>query len=310
MGIYLLKRIGITLLVLFTISLVVFTSLSFMPGDPARIILGQSASDEAVQRLREELGLNDPLLERYGRYMIGVLQGDFGDSYDGREPVTAAISRSFPITLRIALIATVISVLIGVFLGVLAAVKQYSLFDNIVVFFTTIIASVPAFLVAFAFILILAVNLHLLPTSGLRSWQGYILPILSLSIGGISSVTRLTRALMLDVLDSDFARTARAKGASERRVVFKHVLKNALIPLLTNIGMMLGGLMGGAVVLERVYALPGLGSLAVEGLNGKNAPVVMGCILLMAFLSCFINLVVDIGNAFIDPRIKSEYARK
>ena len=307
---YIAKRLGLTILVMLIVSLVVFLSLSLMPGDPARTILGSAASEEAVNALREEMGLNEPLLKRYISYMAGVLRGDFGISYDGREPVTAAIRRAFPYTIRIALLTIVISAGVGILLGIVTAVKQYSAFDNIVVFFTTVIASVPQFLVAFVFILLFAVNWKLLPTSGMRGWESYVLPVASLSLGGISHCTRMTRSIMLDILDSDYARTARAKGASERRIVFNHVLRNALIPLITNIGLMLSGLLGGSVVIERVFAISGIGSLAVDGMNGKNAPVVMGCILLMAFLTCIINLLVDISYAAVDPRIKSEFSRK
>lgn len=307
---YLLKRLGMTLLVLVSISIIVFLSLSFMPGDPARIILGPGATEEAVNVVRKELGLDDPLPQRYLRYISGVIQGDFGESYDGKEPVSMAIMRSLPITLRLAITATTLAAFFGLVLGVTSAVRQYSAFDNIVVFTTTIAASVPPFLIAFVLVFLFAINLKWLPTSGLRTWHGYILPVISLTIGGLSAITRLTRAFMLEVLNSDYARTARAKGASEARVIFKHVLKNAIIPLLVQLGMMLGALMGGAVVIERIFAIPGLGSLVIQGLNAKNAPVVMGCILLMSFFSCFINLSVDIINSFVDPRIRSEFTRR
>lgn len=307
---YILRRLAMMIPVLLGVTLIVFTIMSFTPGDPARLILGQSAPQETVDKLHTEMGLDDPFAVRYFRYMGGVLHGDFGISYRTQRPVFEEIFTRFPVTLELAFASIVLVVLIGIPLGILSAVKQYSVLDMICTVSAMLMASVPGFWLGLMMILLFSLNLGWLPSSGVGSPAHYIMPAIALSLPIAAEVLRMTRSTMLETIRQDYIRTARSKGASERTVIWRHALKNALLPVVTVIGSEFGGLLGGTILIESVFALPGLGSLVVNSIRTKDVPQVMAATLFIAFIFCVVLLFVDILYAFIDPRIKARYEQK
>lgn len=307
---YILRRLVMMIPVLLGVTLIVFTIMSFTPGDPARLILGQSAPQETVDKLHTEMGLDDPFAVRYLRYMGGVLHGDFGTSYRTQRPVFEEIFTRFPVTLKLAFVSIALVVLIGIPLGILSAVKQYSVLDMICTVTAMLMASVPGFWLGLMMILLFSLNLGWLPSSGVGSPAHYIMPAVALSLPIAAEVLRMTRSTMLETIRQDYIRTARSKGASERTVIWRHALKNALLPVVTVIGSEFGGLLGGTILIESVFALPGLGSLVVNSIRTKDVPQVMAATLFIAFIFCVVLLLVDILYAFIDPRIKARYEQK
>lgn len=307
---YILKRILIMLPILLGVTIIVFTILNFTPGDPARLILGQSAPREAVDKLHHDMGLDDPFVMRYLRYMSGVLRGDFGTSYRTRRQVFDEIFIRFPVTLKLAAASICLVVLIGIPLGILSAVKQYSILDMICTVSAMLMASIPGFWLGLMLILLFALYIGILPPSGVGGFAHYIMPAFGLSLPIAAEVLRMTRSTMLETIRQDYIRTARSKGASERKVIWGHALKNALLPVITVIGSEFGGLLGGAILIETVFAVPGLGSLVVSSIRTKDVPQVMAATLFIAFIFCVILLLVDIAYAFIDPRIKARYEQR
>ncbi len=312
MGKYVLKRITMLVPVVLGISLVVFSIMSLTPGDPAQLILGESASAEALEAKREELGLNDPFVVQYARYVFSAVQGDFGRSYTTNVPVTQEIMSRFPNTLVLTICAVVLAIMIAIPVGVFTAVRQYSLWDSGIMIVTLIGVSMPNFWLGLMLILLFALNLNWLPAVGQPSWsingiKALILPTLSLGSGAAAIITRMTRSTMLDVIRQDYVRTARAKGVAEFNVIYRHALKNALIPVITVIGIQFGGLLGGAILTETVFSWPGVGRLLVEAIRQKDTPRVMGVVIFLAVAFSIVNLIVDILYAYVDPRIKSQY---
>lgn len=307
---YILRRLAMMIPVLLGVTLIVFTIMSFTPGDPARLILGQSAPQATVDKLHTDMGLDDPFAVRYLRYMGGVLHGDFGTSYRTQRPVFEEIFTRFPVTLKLAFASIALVVLIGIPLGILSAVKQYSVLDMICTVSAMLMASVPGFWLGLMMILLFSLNLGWLPSSGVGSPAHYIMPAVALSLPIAAEVLRMTRSTMLETIRQDYIRTARSKGASESTVIWRHALKNALLPVVTVIGSEFGGLLGGTILIESVFALPGLGSLVVNSIRTKDVPQVMAATLFIAFIFCVVLLLVDILYAFIDPRIKARYEQK
>ncbi len=312
MGKYVLKRIAMLIPVVLGISLVVFSIMSLTPGDPAQLILGESASAEALEAKREELGLNDPFVVQYARYVFSAMQGDFGRSYTTNVPVTQEIMSRFPNTLVLTICAVILAILISIPVGVFTAVRQYSLWDSGIMLITLLGVSMPNFWLGLMLILQFSLNLGWLPAVGQPSWsingiKALILPTLSLGSGTAAVITRMTRSTMLDVIRQDYIRTARAKGVAELHVIYKHALKNALIPVITVIGIQFGGLLGGAILTESVFSWPGVGRLLVEAIRQKDTPRVMGVVIFLAVAFSIVNLIVDILYAYVDPRIKSQY---
>ncbi len=306
---YIVRRLLLTVLVIFGVIFIVFTILSLTPGDPGRLILGQMAKQEAVDQLNHELGYDLPFLTRFVNYLKDIVfHLDFGNSYTSGRPVFDEIMARFPITLRLALFSALFSAIIGVVLGVLAAVKQYSLLDGVCSVAAMIFASAPDFWVGLILLLIFALKLHLLPPFGVADWTGYILPVATLTLFCSAGFLRLTRSSMLEVIRQDYIRMARAKGAGSRIVIWRHALKNALLPVLTAIGMNFGALFGGAVTTEMVFALPGLGTMIVTAVKTKDIPLAMAGTIFIAVLYCLIMLAVDVIQAFVDPRVKAKYA--
>lgn len=307
---YIGKRLLMMIPVLLGVIFIVFCLMEITPGDPVRIMLGDSAREEDVLRMRDELGLNDPFVVRFGRYVKGVAtKGDFGTSFDSGRPVMTEIMERFPKTLWLAFLSASIAVIVGVVCGIISATRQYSAFDNIATAISLIGVSMPNFWQGLMAVLIFSVWLGWLPASGSYGWQYWILPAFTLGTSCAASIMRTTRSSMLEVVRQDYIRTARAKGQSERVVIFKHALKNALIPVITVIGIQFGSLLGGSVLVESVFALPGLGKYMIDAIKMRDFPVVQGSVLFLAILFSFVNLAVDVLYSYIDPRIKSQYKK-
>lgn len=306
---YLIKRlvlIPITLLGIFTIS---FSLLYIVPGDPVSTIVGQHADPETIKAIREKMNLDKSLPEQYINYLGNVIKGDLGRSEIRQEDVMPAILERFPATIELALASIVIAILIGVPIGVLSAIKQYSLLDRFFMIFAIAGVSAPNFWVGQLLILFLAYQLKLLPDGGYSEYfpeniKYLILPALALGIREVAVIARLTRSSMLEVIRHDYIRTARAKGLSEFVVYVKHGLRNALVPIVTYIGMDVGYLLGGAVITETIFTRPGIGLLAVQALRDKDIPMVLGTVLFASFLIVIANLLTDLSYAALDPRVK------
>ncbi|NLD97194.1 MAG: ABC transporter permease, partial [Synergistaceae bacterium] len=280
------------------------------PGDPARLILGETASETEVRELREEMGLNDPFLLQYGRYLKkAVFEGDLGTSYVTGRPVVTEIVARFPTTMLLAVLSVCISVLIGIPTGIISATRQYSIFDNLAMILALVGVSMPNFWQGLVLIIVFSLHLGWLPASGFYGPAYWILPALTIGTSTAATITRMTRSSMLEVIRQDYIRTARAKGQTELVVILKHALKNALIPIITVIGLQLGRGLGGAILTESIFSIPGLGKLMVDSIKARNYPVVQGGVLFIAVMFSFINLLVDVLYAYADPRIKSQYKR-
>jgi len=304
---YSIKRIILIVPVLIGISLIIFFILALSPGNTAKMMLGERATTETIKQLEEELGLNKPIIVRYADYMVKALKGNFGNSYKTGDPVVKEIKRYFPVTLRLALIAICIALVVAIPIGIVSAVRQYSMVDSFSVLFALLGASFPQFWLGMMFILLFALKLRVLPAFGLDTWKGYILPSLTLSLYTMAVVTRMTRSSMLEVIRQDYIKMALSKGASENRVIYLHALRNALLPIVTIVGINLGNMLGGAIIIEAVFSLPGMGSYVLDAIRNKNIPAVMAGVMFLATTFCLVNLLVDLLYGFIDPRIKSEY---
>ena len=295
--------------VLIGVTLIIFTMMYLTPGDAADMLLGDSATIEQKEQLREELKLNDPYLVQYFNYMKGVFHGDLGTSYSTKRPVTEELLDRFPTTIKLAGAGVLLSLIFGVSMGIISATKQYSIFDNLATTFSLLGVSIPNFWLALMLIIIFAVNLKILPPSGLSSPLHWILPVISLGMNSTATIMRMTRSSMLEVVRQDYIRTARAKGQKESLVILRHALPNALIPIITVAGLQFGRLMGGAVMAETVFSIAGIGKLMVDAIKLQNFPIVQGGVLLIAFSTSIVNLLIDILYAFVDPRSRSHYTR-
>lgn len=306
---YVIKRLLLMIPVLLGVSFIVFGIMSFTPGDPASAILGTSATKKQIDTLNQELGMNDPFIVRYGHYLGGAVQGDFGTSYRTRKPVFNEIFSRFGITLRLGMLSICLAALIGIPIGVISAVRQYSGMDFISTVLAMFFASVPQFWLAMMFVMLFSLQLGWLPSTftGVITLKHYIMPVVTLAVASAASILRLTRSNMLETIRQDYVRTARAKGASERTVIYKHALRNALLPVITVIGNEFGYLLGGTVLVESIFGIPGLGSLTITSIRSKDIPQTTACILFLAALNVVIILIVDILYAYIDPRIKAKY---
>jgi peptide/nickel transport system permease protein len=307
MGTYIARRLLWVPVLLFIVSFITFVLGRFGPGDPVQIMLGPRAAPEAVERIREQLGFNDNVAVQYGRYMLGVLQGDFGESlkYRGRS-VGELIGSRIPVSAQLGLAALIISVGLGIPMGLFAALKQGTGWDTVAVAGTLLGQSLPVFLTAPVLLIVFALKLDVLPTHG---WGGFfdtriVLPALVLGIPGVAIITRLTRASTLDVVKQDYVRTARAKGLNEGAVRTRHILRNALIPVVTTLGFALAGLASGSFIVEGFFGIPGVGLLAIESLFSRDYPVIMALTLIGTTLFVLANLVVDLAYPFLDPRIR------
>lgn len=307
---YIVKRVLLMIPVLLGISFLIFTLMYFTPGDPAQMILGDEATVEQVEALREKMGLNQGFFARYINYMVGIFHGDLGTSYVSKLPVWEEIASRLPVTAKVAFFVMLFAVIIGVPVGILSAVRQYSIIDSLTRIAALLGITMPSFWLALLLVLLFSVNLKWLPASGLYGPEYYIMPILSISAVSVATITRTARSSMLEVVRQDYIRTARSKGQRESVVIFRHALPNALIPILTIVGIQFAGGLGGAVVNEQIFAIPGVGKLMVDAIKARNYPLVQGSVLVLAVLQSLVNLVIDILYAFVDPRIRSQYVRK
>lgn len=306
---YILKRLLFLIPVLLGVTLIVFSIMELTPGDPVTLILGQEAPAEAQEQLREELGLNKPFWERYVMFVVNGVRGDFGKSYRTQRPVFQEIFSRFPTTVKLASLAMLTAIIVGVPIGILSAVKQYSAWDMISSVFAMLLAAIPNFWLALMLILLFSLQLGLLPSNGLATPSSYILPVIGLAIPQAAQIMRMTRSSMLETIRQDYIRTVRAKGCKERVVIWQHALKNALLPVITVIGMHFGTMLGGTVVIEQVFAIAGVGTLTITGIRMKDTPQVLAAVTLLSALFCIIMLIVDIIYAFVDPRVRTRYAR-
>ena len=305
---YILKRILSMIPVLLGVTIIVFTLMYISPGSQAAIMLGTEATPEGIAKMEEEMGLNDPYLVRLGRYIAGVVtRFDLGDSYRTKSPVRDEVFKRLGVTLKLAMISMVIGTILGMILGIISAVKQYSWMDRISTIFALLGISMPSFFLALMLILIFSLGLGWFPVSGSYSFKYWVLPTATLGLQAAGIVMRMTRSSMLESIRKDYIRTARAKGQNEWNVIIKHALRNALIPVITVVGNQLSILIGGAVLVESVFSLPGLGKYLIDGINNLDYPVVQGSVLVIGFMSVFIMLIVDIIYSFVDPRLKSMY---
>ena len=306
---YIIRRLLMMIPVILGISFIIFAIMDLTPGDPARMVLGEGATQEAVARKREEMGLDDPFLIRYGRFVTDALRGEFPDSYVTNEPVNQEVLTRFPTTLKLAFLGISLSVIVGVSVGIISAVRQYSILDSVSMIAALLLTSIPAFWMGLMLILVFSLKWDLLPATGIDTWKHFILPAVAVAINTMASLIRLTRSSMLEVIRADYIRTARAKGATEFQVVFRHALRNALLPVVTQIGINFGLQLGGAIVIEQVFAIPGLGTLMINSVRSKDTPMVMMSITFVAVAAGLVNLAVDILYTFIDPRVKSSYVK-
>lgn len=309
---FIARRILMLIPVMLGVTFLVFFIMALRPGDPAVMILGEGATDESVAILREELGLNDPLIVRYANYMKDLLRGDMGISYKTQLPVMPQILERFPNTVLLAITSMFVALLIGIPIGIISAKKQYTLIDNTSMVFALIGVSMPNFWFGLVVVMLFSLKLRILPSSGMGvGFVGValslILPALTLGTGAAATVTRMTRSSMLEVIRQDYISTARAKGIKESQVTHRHMFKNALIPIITVVGLQFGYLLGGAVLTETVFSWPGLGRFMVEAIKTKDTPVVLGTVIFMSVTFSMVNLLVDILYAYVDPRVKSMY---
>jgi len=306
---YTFKRILLLIPVLLGVTFIIFVLLSVAPGDPTRVILGEGATQENVDALREQMGLDDPLIIRAGRFIVGfVTKGDLGRSYTTKEPVRDLISQRFPNTVKLAICSVLVSVTFGLLFGIISAVKPYSAIDNVSMSLALVGVSMPRFWQGLLCILLFSVKLSWLPSSGLSSFRHMILPAFTVGISSMAELARMTRSSMLEVIGQDYITSARAKGLKEYVVIIRHALKNALIPIITIVGLNFGTLLGGAVVVESIFSIPGVGKLMLDAIKARNYPVIQGGVLYIAFAFCIVNLIVDILYTFVDPRVKSKYS--
>ncbi|MFB4167328.1 ABC transporter permease [Virgibacillus sp. JSM 102003] len=314
MYLYILKRILSLVPVLLVVSVVIFMIIHLTPGDPASVILGEQATAQQIEELRQQLGLNLPLYEQYMNWIFGVFQGDLGFSYFMEEPVTQAIGNHIMPTISLALLAEIVALLIAVPLGIAAAKRRGSTMDQSIMGFSLLGMAVPSFLLGLFLILLVGVQLEWLPVAGYQPlssglWnhiQYLIMPAISLGAIQAALFARMTRSSMLEVLNTNFIKAARSKGVKERNVVYKHALRNAFLPVLTVIGQTFGTLVAGAVVTETIFNIPGIGQLIINSVERRDYAVIQGVVLFVTFSYVFINLIIDLLYGVVDPRVRLE----
>ena len=312
MGKFILKRLGQTLIVLFIVSVFVFLMVSFLPGDPVYAMLGGEISQETYNRWYYELGLDQPLLIRYFLWISKAVTGNFGTSASQHMAVIEVIAQRLPVTLYLSLLAFFVSIPTGIALGVLAAINRGKKIDGALTTFANVCSCLPQFFLSVLFLYLFSMKMHWLPSFGFtwpwvdlgKSIQQTIMPLLCLAIGGVASICRQTRSSMLEVIGQDYIRTARSKGLKQDKIITVHALKNALIPVITLMGLRLGGMIGGSMFVESVFNISGMGTLLVSAIRAQDIPLIQACVLLIAVVACVVNIITDIVYAAVDPRIK------
>ena len=304
---YIVKRLIMMIPIVIGISMLVFLIMSFSPGSAARMILGPEASTEDIQKLEQDLGLDKPLVVQYFDYMKNAAQGNLGKSYSTGDSVISTLLNRFPVTFKLSLASMIFAVIGGIPIGIISATKQYSIFDTITTIGALISYSLPPFVLGLLLIYIFSFILGWFPSFGIDTNLGYFLPAITLGVGTMSSIIRTARSTLLEVIRQDYIRTARGKGAEEKIVIFKHALINALIPVVTVAGNNFGYLLGGTVIIESVFSIPGMGTMLINAIRTNDTPIVMGGVMMLAIAFSFVNLIVDILYAYLDPRIKADY---
>ncbi len=307
---YILRRLVMLVPVLLGVSFLVYAIMDLTPGDPVLMYLGSNYTEEAYENLSHEMGLDQPFLVRYVKYVADAVQGDFGTSYVSKRPVFDEIAPRMPQTLVLALASMLISVVIAIPLGVISAVKQNSVLDSASMLAALFLVSMPNFWLGIMLIIIFAAGLGWFPSSGNEGLRSLVLPAITLSANPLAMITRMTRSSVLETIRQDYIRTARAKGVGEGSVIIKHALRNAMIPIITTTGLQFGFALGSTVLVETVFAWPGIGRLLVDSIKLKDTPIVLAIVIIMAASFTVINLLIDILYAFFDPRIKAEYRLK
>lgn len=310
MGKYILKRLIQMIPAILITSFIIYFAMNLTSGDPAVLVAGDKATPEQVEKVRQDLGLNDPIVVRYLKYMAGLVRGDLGTSYFNKEDVFEIFMQRLPATLELSFASVLIAVLISIPLGIYTAVNQNTWKDTLGMIFALFGVSMPNFWLGLMLIVFFSLKLGWFPSGGRNGLSSLVLPATTVGLGLAALITRTTRSSMLDVIRQDYMRTARAKGASERRVIFKHGLSNALIPIITVIGLQLSNVLTGSVLAETVFSWPGIGRLIFERISRRDTPMVTGSIIMCCILMCVVNLAVDIIYAFFDPRIKAQYTNK
>lgn len=307
---FIIRRLLQTLPVLIGVTILTFGMMHLIPGNPAQIMAGESASPDQIALMEERLGLNDPIPVQYLDYIKGVVTGDLGNSIRSGRAVTDEISLRIGTTVELAVYSTALSILIGLVSGIISAVKRYSWVDSFIMVFALFGLSMPAFWLGLMLIqyFVIGIDIGSLNTgwfaaSGWGTWQQQVLPVITLGTAGAAIIARMTRSSMLEVIDQDYIRTARAKGVKERVVIYRHALKNALIPVVTVVGLQFGSLLGGAVLTESVFAINGIGRLIVDSIQARDFPIVRGSILIFALLFVLVNIIVDVLYRFLNKRI-------
>jgi peptide/nickel transport system permease protein len=302
-GNYLIKRLLVIIPIMLGVTIITFSMIHLCPGDPAVILAGADATQEGIERIREEYGLNKPLVTQYYDFMSRLLRGDLGRSLFSKLPISELLAQRYWVTMKLAVFGILFSFLIGIFPGVIAAVKQYSLFDNLSMIGALFGASMPIFWIGLLLMLFFSVKIHLFPAGGGTDLYSLFLPALSLGAYSAALIARITRASMLEVIRQDYVRTARANGLRENIVIYKHCLKNAMIPIITVVGLQFGYLLGGTVLVEVVFSIPGMGKLLVDAIFQRDYPVVQSTMILVSLSFVVVNLLTDIAYTIFDPRI-------
>ena len=301
---YAINRLLQTIIVLIGVTLLTFIMVNVAPGDPVAVMMEKKADADTIERIREQMGLNDSYPKQYIRFVKNAVQGDFGQSYFQKLPIKTLMARGFKVTGTLALFVLVFSIIFGLVMGLLAAVFRGRALDRIIMLISTLGMAMPSFFLAMILQLVFGLKLKLLPISGIGTPGSYILPTISLGVIYGASIARLTRTNMLDALNQDYIRTARAKGVRERKIVLIHGLKNAAIPILTYMGTLIKSILGGSVLVETVFAINGIGTLLVEGIMKRDIPVIQGCTVYIAVVFVIANLIIDLAYGFIDPRVR------
>lgn len=301
---FILKRLGLAVLVALTVSFISF-SLLFLSGDPAAALAGETASGEDIEAVRRLYGFDRPMLVQYGEWLLQAVQGNFGESYYFKLPVQSLIADRLSVTMTLGVCGITFALLTAVPLGVAAAIRPNSIIDRVALFLSVAGQAMPSFWFGLILIVLFAIQLGWLPPSGASSWRHYIMPTIVLGYYAMPAIMRLTRAGMLEVLNSDYIRTARAKGAGEMRVMFKHALRNAIIPVVSLAAVQMGFMLGGSIVVESVFALHGAGYLAWESIARNDLPTVQALILIFSMFYIVFNFLADVLNAWLDPRMRS-----
>lgn len=308
---YIAKRLLLLVPTLFGVILIVFFIMELIPGDPGRIQLGINASQEAVDLFNQQFGLNRPFLVRFFDYLGDILfRFDFGISYRTHDAVVNSIVSRIGSTLVVAVFGVITALMIGIPLGVASAIRRSTLVDSSITVLALFLAAIPSFWLGLMLLQVFSINLGLLPSHGAETWQGYLLPVLALAIPSSSGFIRLTRVTMLDVVHQEYIKTARAKGVPEYKVIWKHAFRNAALPLINGAGLMFGALLGGAVIIEAVFSIPGIGSLIVTAIQQRDLPLVMGCTIFLSVIFMLIILGIDVVYALLDPRVRKRFSEE